>query len=151
MSLVYEAFCWLVRLVVLRARRDRSKDIEHLVLRKELEILRRQVPHPRLGDRDRIVLAALSRVLPRTRWLVFVVTPATLLRWHRRLVVSVPRQRGRSNRPEDAVAKYYYTTTPEIPDVYHNNQDCEEGKKIEKENRVDTDEIPARRRLCEEC
>ena len=86
MSLVYEAFCWLVRLVVLRARRDRSKDIEHLVLRKELEILRRQVPHPRLGDRDRIVLAALSRVLPRTRWSVFLVTPATLLRWHRRLV-----------------------------------------------------------------
>ena len=49
------------------------------------------------------------------------------------------------------MAKYYYTTTPEIPDVYHNNQDCEERKKIEPATRVDTDTIPAGRRLCEEC
>ena len=67
MSLVYEVLCWLVRLVVLRARRDRSKDVELLVLRKELEVLRRQVPHPRLGDRDRVVLAALSLWVPKTR------------------------------------------------------------------------------------
>jgi len=77
-SLVYEAFCWLVRLVVLRGRRDRSKDVELLVLRKELEVLRRQAPRPQLGDRDRVVLAALSRVLPRTRWSVFVVSQS---RW----------------------------------------------------------------------
>jgi hypothetical protein len=49
------------------------------------------------------------------------------------------------------VAAYYYTTTEETPAVYHNNQNCEEGKKIEPQNRVDTDTIPAGRRLCEEC
>jgi hypothetical protein len=46
---------------------------------------------------------------------------------------------------------YYYTTTPEDPAVYHNNQQCEEGKKIEAQNRVDTDIKPSNRRLCEEC
>jgi putative transposase len=74
-------------LLVLRGRRDRSKDVEILVLRKQLEVLRRQVPHPRFRECDRIVLAGLSRVVVRRRWgSVFVVTPATLLRWHRRLV-----------------------------------------------------------------
>jgi hypothetical protein len=50
-----------------------------------------------------------------------------------------------------AAKKYYYTTTVEVPAVYHNNQSCEEGKKIEAKNRVDTDTIPSGRRLCEEC
>jgi hypothetical protein len=49
------------------------------------------------------------------------------------------------------MAAYYYTTTDETPAVYHNNQDCEEGKKILPGNRVDTDSIPVGRRLCEEC
>jgi hypothetical protein len=49
------------------------------------------------------------------------------------------------------MAAYYYTTTEETPAVYHNNQNCEEGKKIEAENRVDTDTIPAGRRLCAVC
>ncbi|MEX0664510.1 MAG: hypothetical protein WD598_07030 [Acidimicrobiia bacterium] len=87
MGCIYEVFGWLVELLVVRGRRDRSKDVEILVLRKQLEVLRRQVPHPRFDDRDRIVLTALSRVVARRRWAaVFVVTPATLLRWHRRLV-----------------------------------------------------------------
>lgn len=46
---------------------------------------------------------------------------------------------------------YYYTTTVEDPAVYHTNQSCEEGKKIEAKNRVDTDTIPSGRRLCEVC
>jgi hypothetical protein len=49
------------------------------------------------------------------------------------------------------MAKYYYTVSEEIPAVYHNNQNCEEGKKIERQNRVDTDVIPPGRRLCEKC
>lgn len=49
------------------------------------------------------------------------------------------------------MAAYYYTTTTEVPAVYHNNQQCEEGKKIEAKNRVDTNTVPAGRRLCEVC
>ncbi len=57
------------------------------MLRKQVEVLRRQVARPQLVDRDRVVLAALSGVLDRKRWpSTFFVTPTTLLRWHRRLV-----------------------------------------------------------------
>ena len=84
---IYEVFVWLIRLLVLGGRRNRSKDVEILVLRKQLEVLRRQVPAPSFRDQDRIVLSTLSRVVARRRWgSVFVVTPATLLRWHRRWV-----------------------------------------------------------------
>jgi putative transposase len=60
--------------------------LEILVLRHELSILRRQVARPRFEQRDRLLLAALSRMLPQHSWSVFLVTPETLLRWHRRLV-----------------------------------------------------------------
>jgi hypothetical protein len=56
------------------------------VLRHELVVLRRQHPRPRLQPTDRALLAALSRLLPRARWSVFLVQPATLLRWHRRMI-----------------------------------------------------------------
>lgn len=49
------------------------------------------------------------------------------------------------------MARYYYTTSDEPTPVYHNNQNCEEGKKIEPQNRVDTDTVPIGRRLCEVC
>jgi putative transposase len=83
---IYDVFCRVLALLVLRGRRDRSKDVEILVLRKQLEVLRRQVTRPRLDDRDRAVLAGLARVLDRRRWPTFFVTPTTLLAWHRRLV-----------------------------------------------------------------
>jgi putative transposase len=56
------------------------------VLRHQLSVLRRQVPRPRYTPVDRALLATLARLLPRHRWSVFMVTPATLLRWHRDLV-----------------------------------------------------------------
>jgi hypothetical protein len=64
-SVVYVVACRLFELVVLLARGQRTKELEILVLRHELSILRRQVSRPRFEPRDRLVLAALSRVLPR--------------------------------------------------------------------------------------
>ena len=65
---------------------DRSKDVEIIVLRHQLTILNRQRPRLRLRRRDRLLMAAASRVLPREAWHTFLVTPSTLLRWHRELV-----------------------------------------------------------------
>ena len=65
---------------------DRHSDVEVLVLRHQLAVLRRRVGRPRLRRRDRLFMAALSRVLPRPRWSSFLVSPQTLLRWHRELV-----------------------------------------------------------------
>jgi putative transposase len=95
-SFVYVLACRLFELVVLLARGERSKELEILVLRHELSILRRQVRSPQFAPRDRLLLAALSRVLPRRSWQAFLVRPETLLRWHRRLVAkhwTYPHQR----------------------------------------------------------
>jgi putative transposase len=85
-SLLYALVCRLLELVVLLARRDRAKELEILVLRHELSILRRQAGRPRFETHDRLLLSALSRVLPRRSWNAFLVRPETLLRWHRRMV-----------------------------------------------------------------
>lgn len=85
-ALVYVLACRLFGLVVLLGRGERSKELEILVLRHELSILRRQVRGPQFTPGDRLLLAALSRVLPRSSWRAFLVRPETLLRWHRRLV-----------------------------------------------------------------
>jgi putative transposase len=63
-----------------------AKDIEIAVLRYQLMVVRRQVARPRYAPQDRMVLAMLARLLPRERWAAFLVTPSTLLRWHRELV-----------------------------------------------------------------
>jgi putative transposase len=65
---------------------DVHNDIELIVLRHQLAVLKRQVGRPRLRRGDRLFMAALSRVLSRPRWSSFVVSPQTLLRWHRELV-----------------------------------------------------------------
>lgn len=86
MSVVYALAQSLFDLVILRCRGEASKDIELLVLRHEVAVLRRQVSRPRLEPADRVVLAALTRLLPRALCQARIVTPATLLRWHRMLV-----------------------------------------------------------------
>ena len=88
-SLLYLVVRALVRLLASggqRGRHDGSKDLEILVLRHQLQVLRRTSGPPRLRMVDRVLLAAASRVIPRDRWVAFIVTPATLLRWHRQLV-----------------------------------------------------------------
>jgi putative transposase len=76
----------VLRLVILGLRGERCKEIEILVLRHQVAVLRRQVHRPDLKPADRAVLAALSRLLSRRRWPTFFITPATLLRWHRDLI-----------------------------------------------------------------
>jgi putative transposase len=85
-SAVYIVVCRLLELIVLVSREERAKELEILVLRHELSILRRQVSRPRVQPHDRLLLAAFSRMLPRRSWNAFFVRPETLLSWHRRLV-----------------------------------------------------------------
>jgi putative transposase len=85
-SFAYWAVRRLLELVVLRSRPARELEIEVLVLSHQLQVVERQVERPQLRPADRVLLAALRRVLPRRAWSSFFVTPATLLRWHRELV-----------------------------------------------------------------
>lgn len=76
----------VLELVVLHFRAVDEKDVEIVVLRHQLAVLRRQVNRPQFDDADRGVLSCLSRILPRPRWPALLVQPATVLAWHRRLV-----------------------------------------------------------------
>jgi transposase InsO family protein len=87
LSVVSVAFQRILQIVGLLFRSADSKELEIVVLRHELAVLRRQVHRPAFRPRDRWFLATASRLLPRVRWSVFLVRPATLLRWHRRMVV----------------------------------------------------------------
>jgi putative transposase len=100
-SLVHCVFRHLLELVLLRQRSEHSKELEILVLRHQLHVLQRQVARPRLRPADRLLLAALSRSLPRSAWSTLFVSPATLLRWHRagRLLLGIlaPHRRAAHN------------------------------------------------------
>jgi transposase InsO family protein len=84
-----------------------ARDVEIAVLRHQLSVLGRQVTRPRYTPTDRMVLAWLAKLLPRDRWKVFLVSPATLLRWHRELVArrwTYPATgRGQRSLPEATV------------------------------------------------
>jgi putative transposase len=84
--LVYLAVSRLFACLVLLIRSDASKDVEILVLRHEVAVLRRQVARPKPDWADRAVIAALAWLLPRQPRLHRLVTPGTLLAWHRRLI-----------------------------------------------------------------
>jgi transposase len=86
LCLCYLVACRVLEILGSRRRTEGDKDIELMVLRHEVRLLERQL-HGRVRYRpaDRAILAALSRVLPRWRWRCFLVTPETMLRWHREL------------------------------------------------------------------
>ena len=84
--MIYLIFARLTGWMALLVRSSAAKDAELLVLRQEVAVLRRQNPSPRLDWADRAVLAALALLLPRSLRMGRLVTPDTLLRWHRRLV-----------------------------------------------------------------
>ncbi len=102
--LLYLLMIWSFGWLALLARSDTSKDVEILVLRHEAAVLRRQVTRPKPDWADRAVIAALTTLLPRHLRLHRIVTPGTLLAWHRRIVKNkwtYPNATGRPPVPAE--------------------------------------------------
>jgi transposase InsO family protein len=97
-SFCYMALRQVLQPLVLRIRSHEFKELEILVLRHELAILRRRTSRPVIRPIDRLFLRAASRLLPRRLGHAFLVTPATLLRWHRRLIAKRWTYAGRRGR-----------------------------------------------------
>jgi putative transposase len=116
-AFLYLIFLQLVNLLVLLGRSSASKNIELLVLRHEVSVLRTAHPKPRLDWADRAVFAALVRALPRMLRGHRLVRPGTILRWHRRLVAKKWTYPNRVGRPpvEDAVVSLIERMARENP------------------------------------
>ena len=102
LSLCYWMLRRLFEFAVLALRSEEAKEVEILVLRHQLHVLRRQVKRPELKPHDRVLLAAGVRALPRRRWAALFVRPETVLRWHRTLVARRWTYARRSGRPPKA-------------------------------------------------
>ena len=106
-ALAYRLLVIVLSWLALLARSSSAKDAEILALRHEVAVLRRTNPRPRMSWTDRAMLAALAGIMPKGLRAWRIVTPGTLLRWHRRLVAvkwRQPRPPGRPPIPEELVA-----------------------------------------------
>src|SRR5271165_3085280 len=106
LSFLYLLACRLTALLTWRSRSHAAKELEILVLQHQVAVLRRQVKRVEYRPADRALLALLSRALPRSAWRSFLVTPETLLRWHRAMVTrkwTQPRSPGRPPLPASTV------------------------------------------------
>ena len=117
LRLLYLIFRQVLGLVLLLRRTSSTKDVELLVLRHEVAVLRRTNPRPRLDWADRAVFAALVRRLPRAMRRHRLVTPDTILRWHRQLVRKKWTYPNRPGRPptNDVVAALVLRMARENP------------------------------------
>ncbi len=103
--MLYALFYAIIRRVLRLSGISSDAEAEVLVLRHELAVLRRQIKRPKLHRRDKLFLSAMSRMLPRERWAAFIVTPATLVQWHRELVRrkwTYKRRRAQGRPPIDS-------------------------------------------------
>src|SRR3712207_1115951 len=103
LSALYAIACLLADLALVPCRGSAARDVQLLALRHEVRVLRRTTKAPARRQGDRLLLAALSRCLPRTGWHVFPVRPETLLRGHRELTrrqwAAFGRRRGPGRPP----------------------------------------------------
>jgi putative transposase len=115
--LLYLIFRQVLGLVLLMGRTSATKDVELVVLRHEVAVLRRSNPKPRLDWADRAVFAALVQRLPRALRCHRLVTPGTILRWHRRLVRRRWTYPHRTGRPptDDALTALVVRMARENP------------------------------------
>jgi transposase InsO family protein len=107
LSFLYRLVCRVAKAIRIHRMDGMAKDAEILVLRHQLAVLQRQVARPRFTWSDRALIGALARLVPRERWASFLVTPETILRWHRALVRrhwTYPHRRpGRPALPQGTV------------------------------------------------
>jgi putative transposase len=117
LRLLYLIFSQLLGLILLLGRSSSTKDVELLVLRHEVSVLRRTNPRPRMDWADRAVFTALARRLPRALRRHRLITPGTILRWHCRLVRQRWTYPNRPGRPpiEDVLAALVVRMARENP------------------------------------
>jgi putative transposase len=115
LGLLYSLVRSLLDAVVLGRKADAALRVEVLALRHQLRVLERQIRRPRFQPADRLILAALSRILPRPAWRSFLVSPETLLRWHRELVRrkwALYARRPRRGRPGQSAERQDLNRAP---------------------------------------